>query len=48
MATNPLYNTNDSPNRATQPAKAVNDMQVLVFVNLALIVFPLIQLNSVL
>ena len=30
MATNPLYNTNDSPNKATQPAKAVNDMQVFV------------------
>lgn len=30
MATNPLYNTNDSPNNATQPAKAVNDSQVFV------------------
>ena len=30
MATNPLYNTNDSPNKATQPAKAVNDMRVFV------------------
>lgn len=30
MATNPLYNTNDSPNKATQPSKAVNDMQVFV------------------
>ena len=30
MATNPLYNTNDSPNNATQPSKAVNDSQVFV------------------
>lgn len=30
MATNPLYNTNDSPNKATQPSKSVNDMQVFV------------------
>ena len=30
MASNPLYNTNDSPNNATQPAKAVNDSQVFV------------------
>lgn len=30
MATNPLYNTNDRPNGATQPAKAVNDTQVFV------------------
>lgn len=30
MATNPLYNNNDRPNGATQPAKAVNDTQVFV------------------
>lgn len=30
MASNPLYNTNDSPNNATQPAKAVSDSQVFV------------------
>ena len=30
MASNPLYNTNDSPNNATQPSKAVNDSQVFV------------------
>lgn len=30
MASNPLYNTNDSPNGATQPSKAVNDSQVFV------------------
>lgn len=30
MATNPLYNNNDRPNGATQPAKAVNDSQVFV------------------
>lgn len=30
MAINPLYNTNDTPNGATQPSKAVNDMQVFV------------------
>lgn len=30
MASNPLYNTNDSPNGATQPSKAVNDTQVFV------------------
>lgn len=30
MASNPLYNTNDSPNNATQPSKAVNDTQVFV------------------
>lgn len=30
MASNPLYNTNDSPNGSTQPSKAVNDMQVFV------------------
>ena len=30
MATNPLYNNNDRPNGATQPAKAVNDAQVFV------------------
>ena len=30
MATNPLYNTNDSPNNATQPSKAVTDSQVFV------------------
>lgn len=30
MATNPLYNTNDSPNNATQPSKAVNESQVFV------------------
>lgn len=30
MSSNPLYNTNDSPNNATQPAKAVNDSQVFV------------------
>lgn len=30
MASNPLYNTNDNPNKVTQPAKAVNDSQVFV------------------
>ena len=30
MASNPLYNTNDGPNNATQPAKAVNDSQTFV------------------
>ena len=30
MASNPLYNTNDSPNNATQPSKAVTDSQVFV------------------
>ena len=30
MASNPLYNTNDSPNNSTQPSKAVNDSQVFV------------------
>ena len=30
MASNPLYNTNDNPNNATQPSKAVNDSQVFV------------------
>lgn len=30
MASNPLYNTNDTPNGATQPSKAVNDSQVFV------------------
>lgn len=30
MASNPLYNTNDSPNNATQPTKAVNRQGVAV------------------
>ena len=30
MATNPLYNTNDSPNNATQPTKSVNNQGVYV------------------
>lgn len=30
MATNPLYNNNDSPNAATQPTKAVNQQGVYV------------------
>lgn len=30
MATNPLYNTNDSPNNSTQPTKAVNRQGVYV------------------
>lgn len=30
MATNPLFNTNDSPNNATQPTKSVNNQGVYV------------------
>lgn len=30
MASNPLYNTNDSPNNATQPTKSVNNQGVYV------------------
>lgn len=30
MSSNPLYNSNDNPNKATQPSKAVNDSQVFV------------------
>lgn len=30
MATNPLYNTNDSPNNSTQPTKSVNNQGVYV------------------